>query len=227
MAAAISIREFARREGVSDTLVRKAIAKGRLTAGADGRLDAALVGTDWRVANRPAADRASHVAAGKAGQGGAAVAPTPAPSTAARAASAAGHAPSAPAAPAGGGGDDDPVELLAGLPGDPRHWSLAQAERWKEIFLALQRQLKFEVESGRYVLVDEVVAQVEREYATVRERLLVIPGKLAALLVGQTREAIEAALQSEIAEALRELHEPGVRADEAGDRSGETGEPAA
>lgn len=206
MAAGISIREFARREGVSDTLVRKGLAKGRLVVGADGKLDAALVGSDWRAANRPAEDRPSHVAPGRAKR------------------------PPRETPPIGGVGDEtgpdavaSAAEDLAGFAGDPRTWSLAQAERWKEIYLALQRQLKFEVESGRYVVIDEVVAQVEREYATVRERLLVIPGKLAALLVGQPREAIEVALQGEITEALRELHEPGVR----GDRSGEAGEPAA
>lgn len=43
----ISIREFARREGLSDTLVRRAIKRGRLKTLADGQLDAALVGAPW------------------------------------------------------------------------------------------------------------------------------------------------------------------------------------
>ncbi|RAI42917.1 hypothetical protein CH341_16925 [Rhodoplanes roseus] len=109
---------------------------------------------------------------------------------------------------------------LDGMPDDPRAWSLAQAERVKEVYLALQRQLKYEIESGRYVAIDEIVQQVEREYATVRERLLVIPGKLAAMLVGLDREAIEAALQGEIVEALGELHDPAL-----GDRAGDSGAP--
>jgi len=48
----ISIREFARRDGCSDMLVRKAIKAGRLHAAPDGRLDPALVGSGWRKANR-------------------------------------------------------------------------------------------------------------------------------------------------------------------------------
>ncbi|RAI42636.1 hypothetical protein [Rhodoplanes roseus] len=196
MAAGISIREFARREGVSDTLVRKALRKGTLAAGADGKLDARLVGSDWRAANRPAEDRRSHV---------------PPSATAAE---------TPPIGGVSGSEGQSVADALDGLSSDPRTWSLAQAERWKEIYLALQRQLKFEVESGRYVAIDEVVQQVEREYATVRERLLVIPGKLAAMLLGLDREAIEAALQGEIVEALGELHDPAL-----GDRAGDSGAP--
>ena len=48
----ISIREFARRDGCSDMLVRKAIKRGRLHALADGTLDPQLVGSGWRKANR-------------------------------------------------------------------------------------------------------------------------------------------------------------------------------
>lgn len=194
--AGISIREFARREGCSDTLVRKGIKAGRLVPGADGKLEAKLVGSDWRAANRAPEDRPSHVA----------------PSTIA-AAAALGGSSTAGVASAG--------SPLDGLPDDPRVWSLAQAERVKEVYLALQRQLKYEIDSGRYVLIDEIVQQVEREYATVRERMLVIPGKLAALLVGLDREAIETALHGEIVEALGELHDPGVV-----DRAGDAGTPA-
>jgi hypothetical protein len=48
----ISIREFARREGVSHTLVVRAVKTGRLTQLDDGLLDAALVGTKWRMGPR-------------------------------------------------------------------------------------------------------------------------------------------------------------------------------
>jgi hypothetical protein len=47
----ISIREFARQEGVSDTLARKALKLGRLTALRDGSIDPLLVGTPWRKGN--------------------------------------------------------------------------------------------------------------------------------------------------------------------------------
>ncbi|MGF6790182.1 hypothetical protein [Paraburkholderia sp. 35.1] len=53
MADGISIREFARREHVSDTLVHQALKQGRLAKRADGLMDAALVGTRWRASERP------------------------------------------------------------------------------------------------------------------------------------------------------------------------------
>ncbi|MFP4895810.1 hypothetical protein [Paraburkholderia sp. EG304] len=43
----ISIREFARREGVSDTLVHQALKKGKLSREPDGRMNPALVGSGW------------------------------------------------------------------------------------------------------------------------------------------------------------------------------------
>lgn len=60
--AGISIREFARREGCSDKLVRRAIEAGKLKARPDGKLDPALVGSAWRHGNRhpvPTADTVS------------------------------------------------------------------------------------------------------------------------------------------------------------------------
>jgi hypothetical protein len=58
MPETISIREFARREGVSDTLVHQALKQGRLAKSPDGRMDAALVGTPWRAGS----DRARQTA---------------------------------------------------------------------------------------------------------------------------------------------------------------------
>lgn len=56
--AGVSLREFARRDGCSDRLVRNAISAGKLKAFADGTLDPALVGTGWRKTNRNAETRA-------------------------------------------------------------------------------------------------------------------------------------------------------------------------
>ena len=56
----LSIREFARRDGCDERLVRRAVSTGRLPRREDGTLDANLVGTEWRVGNiagpRPSAD---------------------------------------------------------------------------------------------------------------------------------------------------------------------------
>jgi hypothetical protein len=52
----ISIREFARREGCSDRLVRRAVEQGKLHALSNGKLNPDLVGSGWRHGNRhPAA----------------------------------------------------------------------------------------------------------------------------------------------------------------------------
>lgn len=48
----ISIREFARREGCSDRLVRRAVEQGKLLALSNGRLNPELIGTGWRHGNR-------------------------------------------------------------------------------------------------------------------------------------------------------------------------------
>ena len=44
----VSIREYARRRGVSDTAVRKAIKQGRITAEADGSIDVEKANADWK-----------------------------------------------------------------------------------------------------------------------------------------------------------------------------------
>lgn len=46
--AGISVREFAKREGLTHSAIQKAIKHGRLIAHPDGSLDPALVGGPWR-----------------------------------------------------------------------------------------------------------------------------------------------------------------------------------
>lgn len=61
MAEPISIREFARREGVPDTLVHFALKEGRLSKLPSGKMDAALVGSSWRASARPVSPDANPV----------------------------------------------------------------------------------------------------------------------------------------------------------------------
>lgn len=60
MAAGISIREFARREGCSDTLVRRAVKQRRLAALEDGSIDPTLVGSAWRKRNATGANTSAN-----------------------------------------------------------------------------------------------------------------------------------------------------------------------
>lgn len=55
----ISIRAYGRHRGVSDTAVRKAIAAGRITAEADGTIDAARADADWTASTRTPDERLS------------------------------------------------------------------------------------------------------------------------------------------------------------------------
>jgi hypothetical protein len=101
-------------------------------------------------------------------------------------------------------------------------WTLAEAQRVKEIYLALLRKQEFEVERGELVEIEAVAHEVEREYSIVRERLLSIPGKVSASLVGCDRAVIELKLLDEITEALTELQEPG-KADDRSDKAAPAG----
>ena len=101
-------------------------------------------------------------------------------------------------------GDDeaDPVFV------DGAAMSYSDARALKETYLARLRRHEYEIAMGEWVRIEAVGRQVEQEYAVVRERLLAIPGKLAAKLVGLDRTAIDLALFTEVSDALRELHGP-------------------
>lgn len=71
MTDTIFIREFARREGVSDTLAHQALKQGRLSKTQDGRMVAALIGTPWRAGAQSANAAAKSAAAGLQSGGGA------------------------------------------------------------------------------------------------------------------------------------------------------------
>lgn len=53
---ALSIREFARRDGCDEKIVRRKIISGHLKALPDGKVDALLVGTGWRARTSRRAD---------------------------------------------------------------------------------------------------------------------------------------------------------------------------
>lgn len=183
MADGISIREFARREGCSDTLVRKGLKSGHLKALADGTLDAALVGTGWRKGNREGANGGANSSRGSQGANPVAVMAGETPAQAAERIVTAG------------GADMD----------------LAEAERVKENYLALLRQLEYDQKSGAVVPVADVAKAVGEEYAKVRTRLLAIPAEQAPRLHRcKTPVEVQDTLRAIITEALEELTSDGA-----------------
>jgi hypothetical protein len=78
--------------------------------------------------------------------------------------------------------DRSPEEIA-----DSTKWTLIEAQRVKEVYLALLRKQEFEIEQGELVEIEAVGREVEREYSMFRERLLTIPGKVSASLAGCDR----------------------------------------
>ena len=165
----ISIREFARRDGCSDMLVRKALKAGELKALSDGSLDPGMVKTGWRLGNRRNANGANAPVRD----------PNETPEQAAeRIVLEQGHAP----------------------------YTLAEAERIKENFLAKLKELEFDLKSGEVVRVADVMKVVAMQYAIVRNRMLSIPAEVAprAAMLNSAPE-VQAFIQAEIVEALEAL----------------------
>ena len=231
--ASMTQAEFARRRGVSRKTVTTWKGQGKLVLTADGRVD--VVATEARLADQPETYR-----------GGTASKPPPAARVPPAAAEASTQRPArspGPLHPQPHGGslqhgkgpgeqssDEAVVALLGAEAGSPEElaaalgWKTVDATRVKEIYLALKRKREHEQETGKLVPIEDVALQVEKEYGLVRERLLTIPGKLAAQLVGRDQAQIEAALLEEVTEALNELHDPaGAAADRSRSPAGAAG----
>lgn len=214
--------EYGRHRGVSRKTVTDWKQKGLLVLDAHGRVDIAM--TDAALDERPATYRGGVTSARKGNSPASDRAAVPERRGKSRSPVPAQRDP-VPEDLADDEFEDAQVDLsefgieLAG------GWSLAEASRVKEIYLALKRRQDFLVAEKLLAPIEDIAQQVEAEYAIVRERLLGIPGKLGASLVGLDQAAIESALEEEISEALRELHEPGV--DRSAGDGGEARRPSA
>jgi len=182
----ISIREFARRDGCSDKVVRRKLESGHLQALPGGKLDPALVGTDWR--QRPAAR-----------------ADTPAKSADSPQVSAEVSAPLSAVSALDEETLEEAAERLA--PSMLSQFATkADAERAKETYLALLRKLEFDEKSREVVKVSEVALIVGTEYSKVRSKLMEIPSSVAPVAVlMKTPEEVRALIEQAIAQALEEL----------------------
>lgn len=181
--------EFARLRGVSRKAVTKWKSRGLLVLTEGGLV--VVAETNKRLDDRPTLNR------------GGAASSAPKPSS--------GSGPRASRSKEPRSGEPPRSSVLDSTPeGQAMTQGLthADAARVKEIALARRQMQAFEREQGKLVDIETVARLVEQEYAVVRERLLAIPGKMAAKLVDRTRSEIEAALQEEVTEALDELHDP-------------------
>ena len=206
--AGVSIREFARRDGCDDKLVRRALQTGHLCALPDGKLDPVLVGSGWRKENRRGADKGADKGADTAADKPRGVR-TRRPQES--------EPPVAPApiaemeAQPHGGALKRSRRPKPEPPPGHGNLTLVEAERLKEQSLARLRQLEYDARSGQVVRVEDVAGQVGALFATVRTRLLAMPAEQAPRLHRCKGPAeIQAVLAELISEVLQELAADGA-----------------
>jgi len=193
MVEEITLREAARRLGVSDTAVRKALQAGRIKIHRvnynNGRPLLAWpdVERDWH-ANSDASKR-THVGSrgGKHRQPDAAVAPLKAGT-------------SATVEQGDEAADGDEFDI-------PDHLTLAEAKQRHEVLRARLAKLELDERSGKLVPAEKVKNSAFKAARAVRDAILNIPDRLAAELAAQTdAAAIHARLSTELRDVLRELN---------------------
>jgi hypothetical protein len=184
--AGLSIRAYARHRGVSHTAVRKALAGGRITLGSDGLIDAEAADRQWASATDITKPRNSV---------------TGAPKRAAQPASPALAAPPDSVREPQAGGiiatDGNAARLAA---------SYAPSRGLRESYMARMAKLEYEQMVGKLVDAHEVRAHLFSISRQIRESLLGIPDRLAAVLAGVSdRAEVHRLLQEEITSCLAEL----------------------
>lgn len=189
MKQGISIREFARRDGVSDTLVRKALKLNRLAAFEDGSLNPELVGSNWREGNAKSANSANPVVR-TSPKGSRAANPSPVDSETL---------------------EEEAARLLESG-GEASH-AYAEALRRKENYLALLRQLEYENKSGSLVEL-EVAEKILFEQARAsRDAWLNWPTRVGPLLaadLGLEADRVVGALTEYVHKHISQLGEPEI-----------------
>lgn len=193
MKQGISIREFARRESVSDTLVRKALKLNRLAAFEDGSLNPLLVGSNWREGNAKSANPANQNA-------------NPVVRTSAKGSHAANPLP------VDGETLEEEAARLLESGGEASH-DYAEALRRKENYLALLRQLEYENKSGSLVEL-EVAEKILFEQARAsRDAWLNWPTRVGPLLaadLGLEADRVVGALTEYVHKHISQLGEPEI-----------------
>jgi hypothetical protein len=194
----VSIREFARLDGCSDKLVRRAISEGKLRVSADGKLDRALAGTGWRRTNRRAAEAADT---------GADTAQMSAPAVRTSKRDAKVSAPAdKPLDPLRLDDEDFIAEVLAG-----RFALTGEAERVKENGLAARSLLAARREAGDVVDLEVAETLLFNMARSLRDAWLNWPSRVAPLIAASLGIAVEPlleALNDHVQQHLASLGEP-------------------
>ncbi len=196
MKEGISIREFARREGVSDTLVRKALKLNRLAAFDDGSIDPKLAGSSWREGNAKGANSAN-----------------PNANPAVRSSHPAVRNSNSVAVE-GETLEEEAARLIES--GGVAKADYAEALRLKENYLALLRQLEYEQKSGS--LVDlEVAEKILFEQARAsRDAWLNWPTRIGPLLaadLGLEADRVVGALTEYVHKHISQIGTPEIEVD--------------
>lgn len=201
MADGVSIREFARQEGLSDTLVRRALKQGRLKACADESIDPALVGTAWCARNAKALVDANTSAntppCVRTGQ----VRERPAPPPRKEAAK---HART--------GLEAEAEQLIKS--GNYDLVTYAQALEKKENYLALLRQLEYEEKSGALVELAVAERALFEGARSQRDAWLNWPARVGALIaadLGLEADRVTEALTEHVHKHISQLGQADVQ----------------
>ncbi|PLP96958.1 hypothetical protein [Cupriavidus pauculus] len=196
MTTAISIREFARREGCSDTLVRRAVKQGRLRLSGDNGLDASLVGTAWRESNAKGANSANKGANTSANSSHPVRTPAPAQI----------------APPVEVRDDESPADAARRIvDSDVALLDYAGALEKKENYLALLRQLEYEQKAGSLVELDVASAILFEEFRAQRDAWLNWPTRVGPILaaeLGIEADRVTEALTAHVHSQIAQLGEP-------------------
>lgn len=195
MSETISMREFARREGCSDTLVRRAVKQGRLKVSEDGNLDEALVGTPWRESNAKGANTPANTGANTANS-----------SRAVRSS----QFVSADA-PLEIRDDESLADAASRIVDSVQLLDYAGALQKKENYLALLRQLEYEEKSGSLVQLATAEAILFEEFRAQRDAWLNWPTRVAPLVaaeLGVEADRLTEVLTAHVHKQIAQLGEP-------------------
>lgn len=180
MSAGLTARGYARHRRVSHTAVQKALASGRITLGADGRIDPDVADRQWAASTDLSKPQNSV---------------TGDPGSRSRSSAARRHAPATPRVAGTEGG-------AQAVPGERVAASYRESLAAREAYRARLAKLDFEERTGKLVSADEVRAVTFRVARATRDQIMGVPARLAPI-VAAVSEPLE--VQRLLEEALRDV----------------------